>query len=222
MTYIFRWLNVIIIAVMLLLLPAMSIVGAEAATEQPEANPVIGVVLLLTDQVKAEKNNKPYDMFSGALREKLAKKADFAVINIADAELITYLSKKDITADSNGLLKELKLPQLLEYGKSKNLDYLLVVIGDAKVAHHMKTNISTTTDKNGKVTSSHAYETDEVDYGEVTLRAAYVDIKKGEYIQNYSVTRRSGDPAMFGNPVRSVVNDGCGRVLGEFNSHFNL
>lgn len=217
----FRRLRVILIGAMLLMLPGMSLAGAEEAAEQPPAKPALGVVLLLTDQMRAEHNAKPTDMFRAAVNAKTAQKTAFTVQNIPEGELTVFLGKKDILPDSIGLMREMKLVQLLEFGKSKNVDFLLVVVGDAKVSHHMKTNINNWKDKDGK-THTNAYETDEVDYADVTLRAAYVDVKKGEYVQNYSVERRSGSPAVFGNAVRSVINDGSNRVLSEFNQKFSL
>lgn len=217
----FRRLRVILIGAMLLMLPGMSLAGAEEAAEQPPAKPALGVVLLLTDQMRAEHNAKPTDMFRAAVNAKTAQKTAFTVQNIPEGELTVFLGKKDILPDSIGLMREMKLAQLLEFGKGKNIDYLLVVVGDAKVSHHMKTNINNWKDKDGK-THTNAYETDEVDYADVVLRAAYVDVKKGEYVQNYSVERRSGSPAVFGNAVRSVINDGSNRVLSEFNQKFSL
>ena len=199
----------------------MSLAGAEEAAGQPEAKPVLGVVLLLTDQMKAEHNAKPTELFRGAVNDKTAKKTAFTVQNIPEGELTVFLGKKDILPDSIGLLREMKLAQLLEFGKSKNVDFLLVVVGDAKVSHHMKTHFNNWKDKDGK-TTVNSYESDEVDYADVTLRAAYVDVKKGEYVQNYSVERRSGSPAVFGNAVRSVINDGSNRVLSEFTQKFSL
>lgn len=221
MTGLFSRVNIVIIGVLLLLLPGMSQAAAEGAGEQPEAKPVLGVVLLLTDQMRAEHNAKPTDMFRGAVNDKTAKKTAFTVQNIPEGELTVFLGKKDILPDSIGLMREMKLAQLLEFGKSKNVDFLLVVVGDAKVSHHMKTHINNWNDKDGK-THTSASETDEVDYADVTLRAAYIDVKKGEYVQNYSIERRSGPPAVFGNSVRSVVNDGSNMVLSEFNQKFSL
>ncbi len=229
MAELLRRVNIIIICVLLLLLAGINPVAAEATpgpaeatAEQSEAKPVLGVVLLLTDQMRAEHNTKPTEMFRAAVNAKTAqKKTAFTVQTIPEAELISFLRKKDILPDSVGLMREMKLAQLLEFGKSKNVDFLLVVVGDAKVSHHMKTNINTWKDKKGN-THTNTYETDEVDYADVKLRAAYVDVKKGEYIKNYYVERRSGSPAVFGNSVRSVVNDGSKRVLNEFTRKFTL
>ncbi len=199
----------------------MSLTAAEEAAGQPEAKPVLGVVLLLTDQMRAEHNAKPTDMFRAAVNDKTAKKTAFTVQNVPEGELTVFLGKKDILPDAIGLMREMKLAQLLEFGKSKNVDFLLVVVGDAKVYRHMQTHFNNWKDKDGK-TTTHSYESDEIDYADVMLRAAYVDVKKGEYVQNYTVERRSGPPAVFGNGVRSVVNDGSNRVLSEFSQKFSL
>ena len=221
MAELLRRVNIIMIGILLVLLPGISLASAEEAAGQAEAKPVLGVVLLLTDQMRAEHNAKPTDMFRAAVNAKTAQKTAFTVQTIPETELTSFLGKKDILPDSVGLMREMKLAQLLEFGKSKNVDFLLVVVGDAKVSHHMKTNINNWKDKDGK-THTNAYETDEVDYADVMLRAAYVDVKKGEYVQNYSIERRSGPPAVFGNSVRSVVNDGSTRVLSEFTQKFTL
>ena len=206
-----------------LLLMTASLAGQAAAEEQPpEAKPVLGVIVLQTDQLRAENNQKPMDMIRGAVNGKVSAKQNVLLANLADADFIAYLGKKDIMPDSTGLLREAKLPVLLEYAKNNKLDYLFVVFGDAKVARHMKTNFSHIKDDDGKIVSTHSYENEQIDYADVTLRAAYVDVKKGEYISNLTITKRSGDPAMWGNPVRSVINDGCTRAVNEFNQKITL
>jgi hypothetical protein len=214
-------LKAAIVAVVMLLLPSVGLAAGEEPAGQPEARPVLGVVMMLTDIMRAENNAKPTDMFNAALNEKAAQKAGYAVQHLDGADFKTFLGKKDIVPDSVGLLRELKLAQLVEYGKGKNVDFLLVVIGDAKVTSHMQTHFDNFKDDKGR-TTTHSYETHEVDYADVTLRAAYVDVRKGEYVQNYTVERRSGRPAVFGNAVRSVVNDGSTRALDDFRSKFAL
>ena len=218
-----RYLYLGLAALLIVSLPWAGAAKAESAPDQPKALPLVGVVMIQTDALRAENNAKPMDMIRSAVDGKLtAIKQTSTVVTLADSDFTSYLGKKDIMPDSTGLLRELKLPVLVEYGQRKNLDFLLLVIGDSKVAHHMKTNINHTRDKDGKIIFSNTNDTDEVDYADVTLRTAYVDVKKGEYVLNLTLTQRSGPPALWGNAVRSVNNDACTRVINEFNQKATL
>lgn len=212
-------LSVALVALLLMAVP----LAVQAAPEEqpPEAKPVLGVVLMQTEQLRAENNPKPMDMIRGAVNGKLSAKQNVVLANLAEADFVAYLGKKDIMPDSTGLLREVKLPVLLEYAKNNKLDYLFVVFGDAKVARHMKTNFSHFKDDDGKIISTHTYENEQIDYADVTLRVAYVDVKKGEYVSNLTITKRSDSPG-WGNPVRSVINDGSTRAVNEFNQKITL
>lgn len=219
MKRIIRRLTAVMAALLLMMVP---FTGQAAPEEQsPEIKPILGVVLMQTEQLRAENNPKPMDMIRGAVNGKLSAKQNVALITMTEADFVAYLGKKDIMPDSTGLLREVKLPVLLEYAKNNKLDYLFVVFGDAKVTRHMKTNFSHFKDDNGKIISTHTYENEQIDYADVTLRVAYVDVKKGEYVSNLTITKRSDSPG-WGNPVRSVINDGSTRAVDEFNRTVSL
>ena len=182
-----------------------------------DSKPILGLCLIQTDALRAENNPKPMDMIRGAVEAKLTGQLFVRESTVTDADFISFIGKKDILPDSTGLLRELKLPVLLEYGRNKKVDHLLVVIGDAAVVSHNKTNISHSRDKDGKIIYSNTYDTVEVDYADVTLRVALVDVKKAEYRYNLLITRRSDGPDFFANPVRSVINSGSRKVVDEFN-----
>lgn len=186
-------------------------VGAE-----PEQKPVLGVCVVETDALRAEKNVKPGEWLRDMVERKIPAGKYQRSESVNPADFVTFLSKKDITSDSSGLFKELRLPTLVDFGKDKNVDFLLVIIGDASVMSHMGTKIVQYTDSDNKVRTT-AHEEMMIDYADVKLRASLVDVRKNEYIFNTVFTRRSGEPDPFANAVRSVVNDGMKKVLAEFN-----
>lgn len=207
-----------IAAAMLLALWIMlgGVAGAEG-----EKKPALGVVIFLTDSLKAENNVKPGEWLQGAVDGKIPPDRYQRREAFSGSDFVTFLSKKDILPDASGLFKELKLPFFVDYGKSKQVDFLLVVIGDAYIASHIGTQIEQHTDADNNVwTSSH--EERKIDYADIKLRTVLVDVGKSEYVFNTVITRRSGEPDLFANPIRSVINDGMKKALAEFNAKISL
>ncbi len=213
-----RWPQLLVSLYVILMFSAglMEIAGAEPV-EKPEAKPTLGAFLLLTDTLMAEKNNKPGEWIRNAVEEKIpAGKYQF-IESVTPNDFIAFMSKKDIQPDSNGLFKELRLATFVEYGRQKNTDFILAVIGDATVTSHMATKFNHYTNPETKVTTTTSYEELVIDFADVRLRAVMVDIKKSEYIFNTILTKRSDGPDLFANQVRSVINNGTKKAVAEFN-----
>lgn len=204
---------------MMMLVVLTSWSGAAAA--EADKKPALGVCMVLTDNVKAENNVKPGEWLHDAMMRKIPQDRYQRGDNFPATDFITFLSKKDILPDESGLFKELKLPAFLDYAKSKQVDFLFVVIGDARVWRHIGTRIEQHKDSDNNVwTSSHDEE--KIDYADIKLRTVLVDVAKNEYVFNIIIAKRSDSPDLFANGVRSVINDGMKKALSDFNAKVQI
>ena len=200
---------------------ALLAMACGTALAEADRKPTLGVVVVLTDILRAEKNLKPSEWLQGAVERKISPDFYQRGAALPPEDFITFLTKKDIQPDASGLFKELMLPMFIDYGKNKQVDFLLVVIGDASVTSHIGTQIEQHTDADNKTWIS-THDERKIDFADVRLRAALVDVNKNEYAFNTVITKRSGAPDLFGNPFRSVINDGMKKALAEFDAKISI
>ena len=191
---------------------AVSLLASSAALAN-EAPPAVvptlrtlGFCLVPTDDYKEFCHNKSLNLLRGAAIQKIAGK--YALNNAAnDVDFVNFVNNQEISTD-NGLLRELKLPILLDYGTKHNLDFFLVLLPKAnleKEEHHSYNN--------GYY--SHYTEV----YAQITLRAALVDVKKREYVFNLTFKERSNEQGLFdfSDATEFAIHSGTKKVVEDFN-----
>ena len=188
------------------LLAGSAVLANEAPPTAAPTLRTLGFCLVPTDDYKEFCHNKSLNLLRGAAIQKIAGK--YALNNTAtDVDFVNFINNQEISTDQ-GLLRELKLPILLDYGTKHNLDFLLVLLPKAKLQKEEHHNYN-----NGYY--SHYTEVS----AQITLRAALVDVKKREYVFNLTFKELSNEQGLFdfSDATEFAIHSGTKKVVEDFN-----
>lgn len=186
---------------LLTLIPNVTYAENTSQTNLLADKPLVGICILVSSNFMSDKENESYLTLETAIKDKFPT-SNFTISKVNCSNFKNFLGKRDIlVSDMQRLMAFLKLPTFTSFGMENNLDYVMIIICDAKT----------------KLAKAHR---NTLLYNNIALqsRVTLVDVRRNQYVYNFLINKARDQ--VYLSDIRAI-RDVAKEWAIDFDNEFN-